>query len=145
MASKQIPQPASEVDMYGRAIKLIREYHRLSQADVASSIKISRSYISEIEGDIKKPSIEVLERYAEFFRLPLSALLLFSEAVEEPSAAESVRKFAADKALKLLEWLRDSAELGDVVDDTTASGLLSVRGRVSGGPRPQTKEHRRRA
>lgn len=54
--------------MYDRALKLIRQYHRLSQAELADKLGLSRSFVSELEkAGGKKPSIDVLERYASFF------------------------------------------------------------------------------
>ena len=50
--------------MYHRALRLIRVFHDMNQADVADKLGLSKSYISELEQGRKKPSIEVLERYA---------------------------------------------------------------------------------
>lgn len=94
--------------MYNRALKLIREYHRLSRTELASKIGLSKSYVSELERG-KKPTIEVIERYAETFRIPVSSLLLFAEHSNDPNFNERTRAFAADKVLKMLEWLRDTA------------------------------------
>ena len=47
--------------MYDRALKLIRQYHRLSQAELADKLGLSRSFVSELEKPGgKKPSIDVL-------------------------------------------------------------------------------------
>lgn len=100
--------------MYNRALKLIREYHRLSRTEVASRIGLSKSYVSELERG-KKPSIEVIERYAETFKIPVSSLLLFAECSEDQALPERARVLAAEKVLKMLEWLRDTA--GEDNDD----------------------------
>jgi len=95
--------------MYNRALKLIRQYHRLSQADVAAKIGLSRSFVSELEKEGgKKPSIDVLERYATFFKIPLSSLLLFAESSNDEGFRDRSRVFAADKVLKMLEWLAET-------------------------------------
>jgi transcriptional regulator with XRE-family HTH domain len=99
--------------MYNRALKLIREYHRLSRTELAQKVGLSKSYVSELERG-RKPTIEVIERYAETFRIPVSSLLLFAEYSDDPNMPERARAFAADKVLKMLEWLRDTAaEEGD--------------------------------
>src|SRR3954471_10937052 len=95
--------------MYNRALRLIREYHRLNQTELAAKIGLSKSYISELEKD-RKPSMDVIERYAETFRIPVSSLLLFAEFSESRDVPERARAFAVDKVLKMLEWLRDTAE-----------------------------------
>lgn len=96
--------------MYDRALKLIRQYHRLSQAELADKIGLSRSFVSELEKvDGKKPSIDVLERYASFFNIPVSSLLLFAERSGAPDLRDKTRSFAADKVLRMLEWLEETS------------------------------------
>ena len=103
--------------MYHRALKLIRQYHRLSQVDLAERLGLSKSFISEIEKSSgKKPSIDVLERYAAHFSIPLSSLLLFAERTESNNVAERSRIYAADKVLKMLEWLEETTQPNDVTD-----------------------------
>jgi transcriptional regulator with XRE-family HTH domain len=95
--------------MYDRALKLIRQYHRLSQAELADALNLSRSFVSELEKPKgKKPSIDVLERYAAYFKIPVSSLLLFAERSESSNFRETSRTFAADKVLKMLEWLEET-------------------------------------
>jgi transcriptional regulator with XRE-family HTH domain len=95
--------------MYDRALKLIRQYHRLSQAELADALNLSRSFVSELEKPGgKKPSIDVLERYASYFKIPVSSLLLFAERSSSSNLRERSRTFAADKVLKMLEWLEET-------------------------------------
>ncbi|SFJ06569.1 helix-turn-helix transcriptional regulator [Bradyrhizobium sp. Gha] len=95
--------------MYDRALKLIRQYHRLSQAELADALNLSRSFVSELEkSGGKKPSIDVLERYASYFKIPISSLLLFAERSGSSDFREGSRIFAADKVLKMLEWLEET-------------------------------------
>lgn len=103
--------------MYHRALKLIRQYHRLSQVELAHHLDLSKSFVSEIEKKGgKKPSIDVLERYATHFRIPLSSLLLFAERTEVSNAAERSRVYTADKVLKMLEWLEETTHSHDTTD-----------------------------
>lgn len=103
--------------MYHRALKLIRQYHRLSQVELANRIGLSKSFISEIEKtNGKKPSIDVLERYASEFNIPLSSLLLFAERTEASKVVERSRVYAADKVLKMLEWLETTTQPHDTTD-----------------------------
>lgn len=89
------------------ALRLLRSYHGLSQIDLAGDLDISRSYLSEIEANKKQPSLELLKTYSSRFGLPLSAIMLFSEAVESGPIAEKVRKASTSAALKLLTWAED--------------------------------------
>lgn len=92
--------------MYDRALKTIRQYHRLSQAELADQLGISKSYLNEIERNKKAPSLEVLGKYAARFDVPLSSLMLFAERTQG-STYDKARVFVADKVLKMLEWIAD--------------------------------------
>lgn len=92
--------------MYNRALKTIRQYHRLTQAELADQIGVSRSYLNELERGHKEPSLEVLRKYAEHFDVPLSSLMLFAERTND-NGLERARTFAADKVLKMLEWIAE--------------------------------------
>jgi len=95
--------------MYDRALKLIRQYHRMSQAELADALNLSRSFVSELEkSGGKKPSIDVLERYANYFKIPVSSLLLFAEQSGSVDVREKSRAFAAYKVMKMLEWLEET-------------------------------------
>ena len=95
--------------MYYRALKTIRQYHRLSQKDLAEQIAISKSYLNEIENDRKSPSLDILSRYAARFDVPLSSLMLFAERSQD-SGYDRTRVFVADKVLRMLEWVAEGIE-----------------------------------
>jgi transcriptional regulator with XRE-family HTH domain len=95
--------------MFGRALKTVRQYHRLSQSELADRTGISKSYLNEIERGHKEPSLDILRKYSEFFDVPLSSLMLFAERADG-SSIERARVFAADKVLKMLEWISDGDE-----------------------------------
>lgn len=95
--------------MLNRALRLLRTYHQLTQTELAKRLGISNSYLSELEkGVSKEPSIELLNKYAEIFKMPVSSILLFSEQIDSrASTGAKLRVAAADKILKLLEWIDD--------------------------------------
>lgn len=102
--------------MIHRALRLLRTYHQLNQQDLAKKLVISNSYLSEIENGVKAPSIEILQKYGSVFRMPVSSILLFSEEIESSrKPGTKLRVAAADKILKLLEWL----EQREVVSEST--------------------------
>lgn len=94
--------------MLNRALKVLRTYHQLSQRELADELKISYSYLCEIEKGIKSPSIQLLEQYSVIFKMPVSNILLFSEKMGKNSNGEKVRISAANKVLRLLEWLSET-------------------------------------
>ena len=95
--------------MFDRALKVARQYHRISQSDLAEKIGISKSYLNEIERGHKEPSLDVLRKYAEFFDVPVSSLMLFAERSDEGGIGRA-RTFTADKVLRMLEWLASDEE-----------------------------------
>ena len=95
--------------MLHRALKLLRTYHQLKQVELAGELGISNSYLSEIETGLKAPGIDLLEAYGRVFKMPISSILLFSESMKDkPTPGKRLRVAAADKIVRLLEWLEES-------------------------------------
>lgn len=98
--------------MLHRALRLLRTYHQLTQVSLAKRMGISNSYLSEIESGNKAPGMDLLTKYSEIFKMPVSSILLFSEKMESDTRPGStLRVAAADKILKLLEWLGEHDEI----------------------------------
>lgn len=98
--------------MLHRALKLIRTYHQLTQTNLAKKLEISNSYLSEIESGLKPPSIELLEKYSIIFNIPASSIMLFSEKlVNQDKRSDKIRVVAADKILRLLEWIAEREKI----------------------------------
>lgn len=92
--------------MLNRALKLLRTYHQLKQIELAKRLGVSNSYLSEIETGLKTPGVDLLEKYAEIFKMPVSSIMLFSEKMsDDKTTGEQLRVAAADKILRLLEWI----------------------------------------
>lgn len=99
--------------MINDALVAIRKYHGISQTDLSNDFGISNSYLSEIEKGKKKPSLDLLEKYAEKFDMPLSSLLFFSEKLDDRqpiSVATKFRLASAKKIVRLMEWLSDNGK-----------------------------------
>lgn len=93
--------------MINRALKTLRLYHNVKQSDLAESLLISKSYLSEIESGKKTVSFDMLEKYSKEFDIPISAMVFFSEELDNEKKnglAEKFRLGCADKILKVLEW-----------------------------------------
>lgn len=93
--------------MINIALKRTRQFHRLKQAELAEKLGISKSFLSEIEGGTKNPTIELLQKYAEVFEIPASSFLLFSESLDSGSS-----KFRpAARVLKLMDWIAEDFDI----------------------------------
>lgn len=96
----------------GEALRLMRRINGLSQKDLADELGISPTYVSELERDNRDPSLSVIKRYAEFFEIPVSSLLLFAENVDPDSGTSS--KFVSQR---LLEMMRLAGKFGGKGED----------------------------
>jgi transcriptional regulator with XRE-family HTH domain len=93
------------------ALRLVRVFHDLSQTELAERLSISKSYLSEIESGKKTPTLEIMQKYADSFNMPLSSLLFFAENLENPTKAERMRVAIASKALTMLRWMAAKDEV----------------------------------
>lgn len=97
--------------MLQRALKMLRAYHHMPQKELAEKLGISNSHLSEIESGKKAPSLELLGKYAKFFKMPTSDILLFSEHMNtDQTKVDKVRLSVANKVLKILEWISECDE-----------------------------------
>jgi transcriptional regulator with XRE-family HTH domain len=91
--------------MLNRALRLIRQFHRYSQTELARKLGLSNSYLSEIESGLKKPGLDVLEKYSIVFNIPVSSILLFSEQMDTGTKGAKLKFGATNKVLQILEWI----------------------------------------
>lgn len=61
----------------GKAISNIRLSNNIARSDLALKVGISASYLGQIENGTT-PSINVLSKIADFFKVPLPVLMWFS-------------------------------------------------------------------
>lgn len=96
--------------MLNQALRLIRTYHDMSQTELCKELGISNSHLSELESGKKQPTIELLTKYSEYFEIPLSSILFFSENMEDPKPTTKLRSSVAKKVIHLLEWVENKNE-----------------------------------
>jgi transcriptional regulator with XRE-family HTH domain len=96
--------------MLHKALKIVREVHRMKQGELADALGISKSYLSELERGEKKVSLDELNKYASAFDVPASTFLSFMEALEGQSDARRAR---AKKLLSVLAWTVDNDSTGE--------------------------------
>ena len=99
--------------MLSEALRLIRVFHDLKQQELANRLGLSKSYVSELESGKKVPSMEVIEKYSEEFRIPASSILFFSESLENPSKAKRAKTAIAGKVLQFLQLVEAKTANGE--------------------------------
>lgn len=92
--------------MLNKALKTLRKFEGITQTELAKELNVSVSHISEIETGKNTITLEMLNKYANYFDVPISHLMLFSEQIENESlGSEKVRKFIAKNLLKVMDWV----------------------------------------
>jgi len=93
--------------MLHEALRLIRLFHDISQTELARRLGISKSYLSEIETGKKQPTLALLQQYSTEFKLPMSSIMFFSEALEKNSFSERTRLRVSQKVIALLNFIAE--------------------------------------
>lgn len=65
--------------MIGEVLRLIRTIKGYKAKDLAQKLEISPSYLSQIEKGQKRPSYELIEKFAEVVGERTSTIIFFSE------------------------------------------------------------------
>lgn len=94
--------------MIEKALRLLRVYHDLKQGELATILEISPSYLSEIENGKKKPSLELIEKYAKVFNTKPSAILFFSENIDNESTSGKIKEKIGSNILAFLTAIEDA-------------------------------------
>ena len=95
--------------MINDALRMIRVFHDIPQRELAARLKIAPSYLSEIESGKKQPTLQLLESYAEEFKMPLSSIMFFSEKMQD-ATTDRLRLNISTKVLALLKFIAARAE-----------------------------------
>ena len=97
--------------MINEALRLIRVFHDLKQFQAAERLGISKSHISEIEKGNKTPSLDLIERYSQEFRIPVSAIMFFAEELPNAKRGETTRTKIASKVVDLLKFIERKSDV----------------------------------
>lgn len=68
-----------EIVTLGKVLKLLKIARGYSSKELAEKMGVSSTYISEIESDAKKPTLEMLAKYADALNVKSSTILYFDE------------------------------------------------------------------
>lgn len=96
--------------MLNEALRLIRVFHDLKQVELAERIGVSKSHISEIEKGNKSPSLDLVQKYAETFKMPVSSIMFFAEELPTAKTGRKVRPKIAGKVIDILRFIEGKAD-----------------------------------
>lgn len=97
------------METLNEALRLVRVFHDKKIKDLAIELGVSASYITDIEKGNKKPSLELVNKYAEVFSTTASALLFFSEELAQDNTKGKCKVIIRDCMLKFLKALEATA------------------------------------
>lgn len=105
--------------MISEALRLLRVFHDLKQKELAEKLEISPSHISEVENGNRTPSLEVIQKYAVVFRVPVSSILFFSESIDNAqqgkTSSDKAKTAIASKVIRFLKLIESKAGLDDKI------------------------------
>lgn len=101
--------------MINEALKMIRVFHDLTQSELADKLGVSKSHVSGIESGRKAPTLDVLQRYAAVFDVPLSSIMFFSENLGDHSAADRARGIVAKKIVALMRFIAERSKHAEAI------------------------------
>jgi transcriptional regulator with XRE-family HTH domain len=94
---------------YGKAIKIVRTAHGLTQSELAERLSIGASHLSLIESGKRQPSLTVLEEIATALDVPPHLLTVLASDPKEIGKRADPQQ-VAELARSLLELLVSSGE-----------------------------------
>lgn len=99
--------------MIHEALRLIRVFHDLKQVELAEKLGVSKSHISEIEKGNKSPSLDLIQRYATEFKIPVSSIMFFAEELPNAKSGGKIRSKIAGKVIDILRFVERKADAED--------------------------------
>ena len=92
--------------MINEALRLVRHYWGYTQSELAETLGVAQSMVSDVESGRKSVSMDLLERYSDVLGIRMSQLLFFAEEIEGEPVQRRGKLFIAERVLKLLDSLK---------------------------------------
>lgn len=96
--------------MIGDVLKRTRAIYGYKANEMSKMLEISNSYLSEIENNRKKPSLELLEKYSKIYGIRLSSLILLSEDYDEAKQENKGDGFIRNMMLHLINGMSEGVK-----------------------------------
>ena len=93
--------------MLNECLRLFRIFHDKKLVDLARELKISPSYLSEIESGKKQPSMEIIKKYSKIFKTTPSSILFFSEELDKEKKRGKLKTSIRSKLIKFMQVIEN--------------------------------------
>lgn len=98
----------------GETLKLLRIFYGYKSVEMAKKLKISQSFLSEIENCKKNPTLELLNQYSKVLKIKVSTIVLLSESLmEDKETKKDIKHNIAGIGMKVLKILKENGELDE--------------------------------
>lgn len=99
-------------NMIGEVLQRMRKIYGYKAIEMSEKLGISNSYLSEIENNKKKPSLELLEVYSNVFEIKVSSLILMSEKLDNAPNNNS-DDFIRKTMIKMINFMSKDLDFDD--------------------------------
>ncbi len=79
------------------ALHYLRMSKNMTQSQLAQEVGIGQDYVSRIEKDLKKPTVETLERLLDVFDVSFSEFFQIAEKLCEPETDQEIARLVKSK------------------------------------------------
>jgi len=94
------------LSMIHKALRLIRQFHQIKVSELATRFSVSKAHLVDLESGVTPVNPKLLEQYSEYFDIPVSSLIFFSESIgREGKKAKKFRLSLAGKILEIADWV----------------------------------------
>ena len=112
---------------YGMNFKRARERKRIAQADAAEALNISAPFLSQIENNKKKPSVDLIFRAAELYDVDKGYFFQTKEEVDIAKLnTEENKMFINDLGRLTPEELKQKYSMNFIGDDISNSDIKAM-------------------
>lgn len=112
-----------------KAVKAFRVFNRLTQEQLSESLGVPKSFISEMENGRKPVTIQVIDRYAEYFKVQAWEIVYLGRVYDSRSKQSRFTKML----LALIEWISN--------DDAPDALQVSVKRNTVKTPQRRASDH----
>ncbi len=98
----------------GETLRLLRIFFGYKSVEMAKKLNISQSFLSEIENDKKKPTLDLLQQYSKVLNIKVSTIILLAESLDKDKKSnKDLKHNLAGIGMKVLKILKENGELDD--------------------------------
>lgn len=110
----------------GESIRSLRKQKKKTLREVAETINVTHSYLSRLERGLKKPSMDMIEKLADYFGVHKSYFFLEDDKIEEMSPGEKILTFEKDLSIENLKEKYNITHKGQSVSDDELKVMITV-------------------